>query len=449
MTQNKTSFLLLALAFLIPSAHAANIQSIPDLPTVNNTTLSLKDALVIAWSDNITLKESQIDVKSANAATRSAQAQTKPVLSTTTYGSYGDSSNILTTSPGVTPQNIFSVTPNGFADQDLMLTVPIFTGGKLEKNSTAAHQQEDAAGLMVSASRLAVTESVTEAYTNAALQQALVDSAQARLTAENEQVRITQEKVTAGRSAPVDLLREQAEQADASQSLLAAQNNVGLALINLKTDLGVSQESQITLSDTLDTLAGAGDLPGTLSDALHQADQNRPEMAAAERQIEAARSSVGAAHGEYAPQIYGVAMGDATAGQGINRAGYTVGLTASLPILDGGQRRADVDSATDRLDKARANAQQTRQQIDQEAASSWLNVQTAQAQMLSASAGVTASQEGYDLANLRYNAGKSVTAERLDALSALVRAQGELAQAKASLIIAQARLKAAIGQNVS
>ncbi len=62
-----------------------------------------------------------------------------------------------------------------------------------------------------------------------------------------------------------------------------------------------------------------------------------------------------------------------------------------------------------------------------------------------ASAGVTAAQESYDLATLRYNAGKSVTAERLDALAALTRSQGTLAQAKAALVIARAQLQAAMG----
>ena len=78
-------------------------------------------------------------------------------------------------------------------------------------------------------------------------------------------------------------------------------------------------------------------------------------------------------------------------------------------------------------------------------ASAWLTLQTATAQVQAAGAGVAAAQEGYDLATLRYNAGKSVTAERLDALAALVRAQGALAQAKADVVTARAKLLAAVG----
>jgi len=435
-----------ALAFLPGAARVSHAQGPLDPPIINTPTMSLRDALQVAAQNNVTLKQMQADADSASAATRSARAQTKPSLSTTTYGTVGDSSNILTTSPGVMPQNIFAVPPRGFADQNLMLMVPLFTGGRQGSNITAARKQGEAAQLSVQASRLTVTERVIEDYTSAALQQTLLNVAGARLTAENEQVRITQEKVTAGRSAPVDLLREQAEQADARQALLTAQNNTALALVDLKTALGVSQESNMTLSDNLDGLSGAMVTPpATLQDALKQGDAHRPELAAAQRQVEAAQAGVRAARGEYAPQVYGVAMGDAMTGQGVGRTGYTVGLTASLPLYDGGQRRADVDEASAKLDRARADAQQARQQVDQQVATAWLTLQTATAQVETAAIGVTAAQQAYNLANLRYNAGKSVTAERLDSLAALVRAQGTLAQAKSSLIVANTKMQATLG----
>ena len=435
----------LALVLLPGAALAAGDQSMPAPPVISSAALSLRGAFSVASANSPALKQVQADADSASATARSTGAQTKPSLSATTYGTVGDSSNILTSSPGVTPQNIFTVPPHGFANQDLMLMVPLFTGGRLGGASASAHRQGEAAALLVQASRLTVAEAVTEDYANAVRQEALVDVAQARLTAEDEQVRVTHEKVDAGRSAPVDLLRELAEQADAQQALLAARNGVGLALIALKTTLGVSQGSDLTLSDTLDSLTGTSPAPATLQDALLQADAHRPELAAAQRQVEAAQAGVRAARGEYAPQVYGVAMGDAMTGQGVGRVGYTVGLTASLPLYDGGQRRADEDGAKAKLDRARADALQARQTVDGQVASAWLTVQTAAAQVQAATVGVAAAQQSYTLAGLRYNAGKSVSAERLDALSALTRAQGAVAQAKADLVIARARLQASLG----
>ena len=444
----KHSFALLSAALAFAAPIAVSAQALPALPTITNSALTLKDALRLATANNVTLKQSEADAQIAAASARSVRAQSKPSVSATTYGTAGDSSNILTTSPAVLPQNIFSVPPHGFADQNLMLMVPLFTGGRLGQGSEAANRQREAADADRQAAGLTVTEAVTEGYVNALLQSALVTVAQTRVTAEDEQVRETAEKVSAGRLAPVDLLREQAEQADANQALLAAQNNIQLALISLKTTLGVSQNSSIILADTLDAFTGTASArqPATLTAALDEAGSARPEIAAALRRVAAAGSAAKAAQGAYAPQIYGVAMADASAGAGVGRTGYTVSLTASLPLYDGGQRRAETDAAHSRLERAQADALQARQAVDQQVATAWLTRETVQAQIPAASAGVTAAQQAYTLAELRYSAGKSVSADRLAALLALTRAQGSLAQAKASLLIAEARLAAALGK---
>jgi outer membrane protein TolC len=142
-------------------------------------------------------------------------------------------------------------------------------------------------------------------------------------------------------------------------------------------------------------------------------------------------------------------MADASSpGSGGGRVGYTVGLTASIPLYDGGQRDADAEASKARLDRATLNAQSIRQTVDQEAASAWLNLQAATQQVQTAQVGVNAAQQAYDLANLRYNAGKSVTAERLDALAALTRARGDLSAATATAIETRAHLLTAIGSTL-
>ncbi|MGI4792350.1 MAG: efflux RND transporter permease subunit, partial [Janthinobacterium lividum] len=424
----------------------------PILPTRADTptqTLSLSQAIALGTVGSPDLLGAQADAEAAAAAVHSASAQTRLGLSTTTYATVGDSSNILTTSPGVAPQNIFLVPSHGFADQNLMLMLPLTTGGRLEANLKAAQKQSTASAFSASAVRLQVRSAITQAYANALLGSALVDAAQSRLTAEDEQVRITQERVTVGRSAPVDLLREQAEQADAHQAVLEAQNNAATALVNLKSVVGISQESSLTLSDTLDTLTAAviPSMPTTIGAALQEASAHRPELPAASLRVDAAQSAIRAMRGAYLPQISAVAMGDAMTNDGAgSRSGYTVGLTASLPLLDGGSRRADVDAATARLHRAQSELEKTKRQVASEAATAWLAEQSAAARVPDAQLGVTAARQAYTLADLRYNAGKSVSAERLDALAALTRAEGTLASARAALIVARAQKQVALGE---
>ena len=414
------------------------------LPVLNRA-LTLNEAVALA--NSLTLKEALADADAASAGAQSARAQASPSLSTTTYGTTGDSSNIFTTSPGVAPQNLLSVPPRGFADQNLMLMIPLYTGGRIAGRIQAGRSQAAAARASLDAARLSLVETVTEAYATVLLRQSLADAAQSRLTAEDEQVRVTQEKVNMGRSAPVDLLREQAEQADARQALLRAQNDAALALVSFKVTLGVSQDSPLTLSNTLDGLARQPiTLPSDLQEAQRLALAHRPELVAAAQTVEASKAAVKDAQGANAPQVYGVAMGDAMAlSQGPSRAGYSIGITASLPLVDGGQRRADVNAAKARLARAEAEEQVVQQQIIQDVSAAWLTLQTAIESNKAALAGATAAREAYRLSDLRYNAGKTVVSERLDALAALTRAQGSLAQTMSDLVGARAALQKADG----
>ncbi|MDQ2687969.1 MAG: efflux RND transporter permease subunit, partial [Armatimonadota bacterium] len=278
--------------------------------------LSLSQALSVALANNPALAGSRADADAAQAAARAATARTKLGVSTTTYATAGDAANTLSTSPGVAPRNVIRVPARPFADQNIMLMAPLTTGGRLSQSAIAARKQSDAADLGVQAARLATQSNAAAAYAAALLGQALVTVAQSRLDAENEQTRITGEKVRVGRLAPVDLLREQAEQADARGALLAAQNTAALALVDLKTVLGVPQSSDITPSDTLDALTAVTPaLPTGLPDALRQAEAQRPELAAAAARVQAAGAEVQGAKGAYAPQVYAVAMADAMAGQ--------------------------------------------------------------------------------------------------------------------------------------
>ena len=291
------------------------------LPVITRT-LSLRDAVALAMTSSLTLRQVQADAASASSAARSAEAQQKPSVSATLYGATGDSPNILNTSPGVAPQNFFSVPPRGFADQNLMVMIPLFTGGTLAGRSASARSLGAAAQSGVAGTRLSVASEVTRAYVGVVLGNTLVAVAQSQQAAEDEQVRVTAEKVQAGRLAPVDLLREQAAQAEARQSVLAATNAQAQALVVLRAALGLSQSSQITLSDDLDGLTRAAPgLPASLPKALGEAGTRRPEIAASAAQVQAAQAQVRSAEGAYAPQIYGVAMGDASAGQGTGRTG--------------------------------------------------------------------------------------------------------------------------------
>jgi outer membrane protein TolC len=335
--------------------------------------------------------------------------------------------------------------PKGFADQNITLMAPIFTGGRLESALKAAMAQSMAADESLKATMLASESDAAQAYLIAVLQSSLVEVAQGRVTAEEAQVAAAKEKVTEGKLAPVDLLREQTELAQANQALIEARNSAALALVDMKQALGISQLSAVTILNSVETLPALPAPQATLEQALSHAAANRADLRAASRMNDAAADQIRSTHSEYSPQVYGVVMADATAQSGEFREGYTIGIAASIPLYDSGSRKADEAAAAAKALRAHADAAQAQLSIEQSVAAAWLNLQTAKSKLDVAQAGLGAAGESSRLADLRYTGGKSTVAERLDAFAALIRARGDMAQAKVGVTIAQVRLLAAVG----
>lgn len=429
--------LLVGLLLLAPSAARAQMPQ----------SLTRDEAVALALARNPDAQAVRADADILAAQARSVESSRRPRAAAHTFVTTGDSANIFGSAMPVAPGYNILVPRGGFADQNVSLEAPLFTGGRLDSLTRAARASASAAQSGAAGAGLTVARDTALAYHRALGTAAQVDAAKSRADTQDEQVRVTTERVKTGRLALIDLRREQAEQADARQALLAARNEAALALVDLQTILDLPPGGPLTLRDTLDSLlARAPTLPATLEDALAQADKQRPEIAAARQRIESARADIGTARSAYAPQIYGEVMADAaqmTRGSGSR--GYSVGVTASLPLLDGGQRRADTDAARARLARAEADARNARRMAAQETASAWLALHTATAGREAAVLGVTAADEGYKLTVQRYEAGKSLAVERLAALAALTRARESLARASVAVLDARVRLARALG----
>src|SRR5438874_764625 len=71
--------------------------------------LTLAQAVQTGLRDNLMVRAAQSDVRGAAADTRAARSMTRPQVSANSYLTYGDASNIVGSSPGVTPTNLVAV----------------------------------------------------------------------------------------------------------------------------------------------------------------------------------------------------------------------------------------------------------------------------------------------------------------------------------------------------
>jgi len=438
---------------LIAIAYYAQAASTPDdQPTtapIVNRTLTLTEAVTLAEHLSIGLRQSQADVDSANAQVQGARSQTKVSASANIYGAVGNGANVISGAPDAPAQNLFVTPTHAFTDQNVTAMVPISNGGRLADRLRSMRLDADASRDTLGAAKVNLQASATQAYVAVLLAQALEQTSAQKVAAEVEQVQVTKDKVDAGKLARVDLLREQAELASAREADSDALAAITDAQADLATTIGVDVTSQLSLTDTLASLTGqpVGDqsIPTTMAEALDTALANRLEIKAAAITVDADSSTIEGVRSGAQPQLYGFGMADLTeAGSGTDGT-YTVGVAASMPITDGGLRAADTADATAKYNRSRADLESARQTVSREVVQAWTALQTANAKVDAANAGLAAASEGYDLANLLYEAGKSTTAERLDSLAALTRARGDQAAAEAAVIVARAELVAAVG----
>jgi outer membrane protein len=431
----------LALALIaLPSVAQQPLGS--DRPRISGP-ITLQQAVDQALKGNLEIQMSHAEAEAAVQETRAARAMTGPQVSANTYLAGGSMPSIFSSAPGVVPPNSLIVPGKGYADQNLTLMVPLFTGGRLENQVKAAAGRESAARAGIGTAQADAALMVRDVYYRALLAAEMVKVAQSRLDAGRATLETTRALFEAGKGLQASVARAEAEMADAQRMETTARNDQAKMLLDLKRAMGVNLDSDITLADSLSYTS----LDRTLDAALAEAGRVRPELLAARARLESAKAQTGAARGAWQPQVYGTAMGDVFAPDDMGkRTGGAVGVTLSIPLYDNGQRKGEVGRMEAMERRAEAEVKDIELRVATEIRQVWLDVDTAGQNYRTAQAAVQSAQAAYDVVVLRVQNQKSILVEQLDALAALVQARTNVAQALYDHSIAIAKLQRAIGR---
>lgn len=433
---------ILISVFLVGASVSAEEVDKTGQPVVSQV-VSINDAVGIALTNSPTLEARRAAVAAAAARVGMAKSMTRPQASASTFATSSNMPMILPGFEGVRPQN-FTLTPNeARLDQNVMAMYPLYTGGALKGRVGGARALAEASLSDAATSELDAALAVKSAYYNVLLQREVVTAYQQRVNEATERVRIAQVSFDAGRIARFDLLRNQTDLAEAEQQKNNAERDETTALIDLKNAMGISQSSTLTLSDSLTFTPEQANAEDLQARAVAQ----RPEVAAARARIRSAEAGLGVARSAYKPQIYAAAMaeGSATHQDGTDT-GYLVGVTAALPIFDGGLRKSAKDEAQAMLRQMRADEREAILMVVRDVAASVTQLGAAAKNVTLSEAAVAQADEGYRVTRLRYEAGKSTNVEVLDALATLTRAQTSHAEALYNFNVARETLTRAMGQ---
>ena len=259
-------------------------------------------------------------------------------------------------------RNFQVIGTNRFQDLNVTGMWSLFSGGRTYYGYKAASARADSATQMLRGTEVEVAMQARFDYIAAVREQE-----NARVTGElvkqtEERLRVTREEFDAGRVARFNVLRDEAELANAIQMDTMARNRAEIALIALKTTLGVDLASPIIVAEPL----RYDPLTVSVEVGMRQASETHPDVRAAAKQVEAAEAEIRAALGRYLPDISATVMYDwqrfNNRGEPSSKPeGYSAGLVMTIPIFDGFMRENAIVTARAKRDKAQELAVQARQ----------------------------------------------------------------------------------------
>ncbi|MBC7879897.1 MAG: TolC family protein [Anaerolineae bacterium] len=431
--------ILLALLLTVPAAIAQDTLQIHGYGLPNGErlvlkgVLSLSEAVRLSSQNNPEVQLAREDTTIAEAEVQIARSARLPLIGVGAAYTLANDNFFYTLSTG-----LGNIPRSSAGEFNLGLSLPLFTGGRLEAQEARADAQRDATRFDLSTSRRASLFAVRQAYYQAVLAQTQEQVYRDYVAQREATLSNTRERLAVGKVPRVYVLRDETELATSKQTLLAAQTLKGGAFADLKRAMGVSPASDFTLSDDLQMRTSTADLAQFLS----KIDQKNPELAALRLRIQSAQADLHIAQAVFLPQInlYGQGELRTPATDGFGNGGSLV-VAATLPILDFGGRGAEVAKAAAGLRKARIQLDAKEQDLSRMVTRAWLDLQQASGVVVLTRAAVTQASEENRLAQERFAVGRSIQVELLDSSVTLLRARLENLKAVYDQNVALAQLE--------
>jgi len=403
----------------------------PATAQVASRRVSFSDVATVVVDNNLQLRAAAFDVAMARAELTQAQGARTP--QTALAGSYTRTQQ--QPNPAIDP-NIYSA--------GLNVTYPLSTGGRLEAQEALARANLQGAQATYDRTRQQLVFGARQLYLQGLLAAENVAAARRALNAANESLRVARARFGAGAASQFDVLQGEVAVANAEQTMVQAQAGVASAQASLNATLNLPQDTSLELTDTLTPQP----VTTTLDAAIALGLRDRSDLLALQSRIVAAQAGIALASSGTQPTVglgagYGVsnASGQAPFVYGI----WSVTLSATMAVFDGGITEAKVREAQYQVDQLKTREAQTKQQIELDVRLAWLGLDQAAGRLAAATKAVEQGRESSRLAAARYSAGVGTQLELLSAQSALAQAELSLAAARFDQNVARIQLILATG----
>ncbi len=418
----------------------------------------LEQAIQIALERNLSIRQAENNVESAQSGVLTAYGSYLPTLSASggwsrTQTDRGPTTEYIQGVP--VPLPAASNTANNFSG-GLSIGYTIFDGFNREAGYNRAVSNAVSSEKTAERTRQSIVFQVQATYLTVLRNEQLLKVTQENLKRDQRQLERITESNRVGALSIGDVYRQQSQVATDELNLINAQNTYDKSKADLLALIGVDASEDFQIIDpTLPTEIDSDQLAATMqkyqdfSMLRNKALSVRPDYQSARENYEASDWGVTAASSRYYPRI-SASAGYSTSHReyeflGVNR-GLSWGLGLSWNLFDGFSTNQAIQSAAAQSRNAELTLQQAERNISVDVKKALLDLDAARKAYEVSLKSVQSASQDRRVAEERYNLGAGTLLDLLVANAGLVNAEVSKVNATYSYIIAERNLEFAIGE---
>jgi len=414
---------------------------------------TLRRAIDYARENNIQVQSQQVTKEISEISLEQARASLFPTLSFSTNQSLGFSN-----AASYNEFNEATSSTNFNGSYSLNSGVTLFAGGKLRNSIRQKEIQSTASGFDVEQAKTDIEISVTQAYLQILYANESLKIAEQALELSKAQAERALLMYNAGSISKADLTSLQAQVASDEYQIISSKSTLSSAKLQLKQllELDIAENFDVVFPEIADTevLAPIAPLETVYGTAL----EVLPQMKSSALDIEAADIAVEIAKASKLPTV-SMSAGVSTSSTTGSSAAYfdqlgdkmneNVGLSISVPIINGKQARSSVNTARQQSLSTRLQDQSTKKSLLSTIESLHNDAISAQSKYLSANRQLEAAEVSYEIVSEQFNSGLKNTVELITERNNYLNAQGSQLQAKFEAVLALKLLNVYQNQPIS
>ena len=285
---------------------------------------------------------------------------------------------------------------------------------------------------------------VVQAYMSVLTASQLVALRQDNASFFRAQLQYAQDRLDIGEGTRIDVAQARARLAQGEATYRTSLSSLEMSRASFQRYVGVAPQNLAP------SHGYAGLIPGNLRAAIAEAEVGHPAILLSKAAIRAAQAGVDGAQAAFGPTAsingsLGASVSD-TGGFGSSGLSASVGFQITVPLYAGGALGASVRKANIEQIRTEVDAMSTYDQVREAVISAWSGIQSADAQILAATAAVVAGRVVLDGVIKERDLGTRTTLDVLNAQAELTTAHEGLINASANKVVATFTLLAAMGR---